>query len=176
MWAVVTPTVGFGGVITKDFHERTRSTMEMQPQVFGYRIAGAWPQGVPHVGAATSWCRREFDVELIVKSDQPPEQLALIARKIVEECNATVSLCSRLRSQTRSPASPRHGGPRTHCRYGFGFGVGRSRTRRALGWWIRQSLQLLQSKLPGHPQVAEKSSEKTQAHCWISRYVDLAET
>lgn len=81
MWALVTPGSGFGGVITKDFHERHRSTTEMYPEVFQLvsAIPGVEPFPIllpPLPGAG------QYDVELIVKSDEPPEQLAKLAAEI----------------------------------------------------------------------------------------------
>lgn len=75
MWALVTPANGFGGVITKDFDERERSTTAMYPEVFGLasQIPGIEPFPIllpPLPGAG------QYDVELVIKSDAPPELLA----------------------------------------------------------------------------------------------------
>lgn len=82
MWALVQSNTGFGGVITKDFHDRKRTTMEMQPTVFGIAasIPGvkAFPTLVPPLPGAG-----RFDVELILKSDLPPEELAEKAQSII---------------------------------------------------------------------------------------------
>jgi multidrug efflux pump len=84
MWALVTPGSGFGGIITKDFRDRTRSTTEMYPEVFGMvsQLPGIEPFPIllpPLPGAG------QYDVELIVKSDMPPEQLAELAAEIARE-------------------------------------------------------------------------------------------
>jgi multidrug efflux pump len=84
MWALVTPGTGFGGIITKDFRDRKRSTAEMQPEVFGMvsQIPGVRPFPIlvpPLPGAG------QYDVELVIKSDQPPEQLAQLANEITME-------------------------------------------------------------------------------------------
>ncbi|QDV27463.1 efflux RND transporter permease subunit [Aureliella helgolandensis] len=81
MWALVTPGTGFGGIITKDFHERSRSTTEMYPEVFGIvsQIPGVEPFPIllpPLPGAG------QYDVELVIKSDQQVEQLAKLAKEI----------------------------------------------------------------------------------------------
>lgn len=82
MWALITSNGGFGGVITKDFHERDRSTMEMQGEVFGIvaQTPGlkAFAVLVPPLPGAGN-----YDVELILKSDQPVEELAKVADEIV---------------------------------------------------------------------------------------------
>jgi multidrug efflux pump len=72
MWALVMPGTGFGGIITKDFDHRSRSTLEMYPEVFGLvsRIPGVEPFPIlipPLPGAG------QYDVELVVKSDLPPQ-------------------------------------------------------------------------------------------------------
>ncbi len=84
MWALVTPGTGFGGIITTDFRERKRSTTEMYPEVFGMvsQLPGIEPFPIllpPLPGAG------QYDVELIVKSDMPPEQLAEMAAEIAKE-------------------------------------------------------------------------------------------
>ncbi len=75
MWALVTSGTGFGGVITKDFDERTRSTTDMYPKVFelASQIPGVQPFPIllpPLPGAG------QYDVELVIKSDDPPVRLA----------------------------------------------------------------------------------------------------
>lgn len=81
MWALVTSGNGFGGIITKDFRERERTTAQMQGQVFqivsGIPGIEAFPILLPPLPGAG-----QYDVELIVKSDQPPEQLAGLAAEI----------------------------------------------------------------------------------------------
>lgn len=83
MWALITSNGGFGGVITKDFHERDRSTMEMQGEVFSIvaKTPGlkAFAVLVPPLPGAGN-----YDVELVLKSDQPPEELAILADEIVQ--------------------------------------------------------------------------------------------
>ncbi|MFO0923398.1 MAG: efflux RND transporter permease subunit [Pirellulales bacterium] len=83
MWALITSNGGFGGVITKDFHERDRSTMEMQGEVFsivaqtpGLKAFAVLVPPLPGAG--------NYDVELVLKSDQPPEELAILADEIVQ--------------------------------------------------------------------------------------------
>ncbi len=81
LWAVIGSNNGFGGVIMKDWHERDRSTQEMIGQVssIASEVAGVQPLPilVPSLPVAGN-----FDVELVVKSDLPPEQLAELAQEI----------------------------------------------------------------------------------------------
>jgi len=92
MWALVGSNSGFGGIITKSWHEREqehlRSTAAMVPQAFGIasQIPGLqpFPVLVPPLPGAGS-----FDVELILKSDLPVEQLTLLSEQILAEANAS---------------------------------------------------------------------------------------
>jgi len=82
LWALITSNGGFGGMITKDFKDRDRSTMELQPEVFELvsKIPGvrAFPVLIPPLPGAG-----QYDVELILKSDLPAEQMADLTREIV---------------------------------------------------------------------------------------------
>ncbi|MCR9293582.1 MAG: efflux RND transporter permease subunit [bacterium] len=84
MWALVTPGTGFGGIVTKDFDDRERSTQEMYGQVFGMAAAipgvEPFPILVPPLPGAG-----QYDVELVIKSDLPPGELAQQADKITKE-------------------------------------------------------------------------------------------
>ncbi len=84
MWALVMGNTGFGGVITKDFHERDRTTGEMQPEVYALvsQIPGveSFPVLVPPLPGAG-----QYDVELILKSDLSVERLAEMADQIVQQ-------------------------------------------------------------------------------------------
>ncbi len=87
LWALINSNGGFGGMITKDFRDRKRSTAEMQPQVYGMvsqiKRLRAFPVLLPPLPGAG-----QFDVELILKSDQPPEQMVEITNTIVREAQA----------------------------------------------------------------------------------------
>ncbi|GAA4461940.1 efflux RND transporter permease subunit [Novipirellula rosea] len=82
MWAVVTAGGGFGGVITKDWDERARSTQQILPQVFGIASQNpgleAFPVLVPPLPGAGN-----YDVELVLKSDLPVERQRELAEEIV---------------------------------------------------------------------------------------------
>ncbi|MGH7445287.1 MAG: efflux RND transporter permease subunit [Longimicrobiales bacterium] len=74
MWSVVAPWGGFGGMITKDWTERDRSTEEMYGQVYGAlsQIPGlrVFPRLDPPLPTPG-----QYDVELVLQSDAPPEQM-----------------------------------------------------------------------------------------------------
>ncbi|QEG40121.1 efflux RND transporter permease subunit [Roseimaritima ulvae] len=82
MWAVVTASGGFGGVITKDWDDRTRSTQDILPQVFGIASQNpgleAFPVLVPPLPGAGN-----YDVELVLKSDLPVDRQRELAEEIV---------------------------------------------------------------------------------------------
>ncbi|WP_417735043.1 efflux RND transporter permease subunit [Rosistilla oblonga] len=83
MWAVVTASGGFGGLITKDWDDRQRNTQAMLPEVFGAasQSAGleAFPVLVPPLPGAGN-----FDVELVLKSDLPVSRQRELAEEIVK--------------------------------------------------------------------------------------------
>ncbi|HEX7089956.1 MAG TPA: efflux RND transporter permease subunit [Longimicrobiales bacterium] len=73
-WSLVAPWGGFGGLAAKDWHERERSTEEMYGAVFGavsqvpgLRVFPRLDPPLPTPG--------QYDVELVLQSDAPPEQL-----------------------------------------------------------------------------------------------------
>ena len=82
MWALAMSSGGFGGITTKPFDERSRTTEEMYPEVFGIVSAipgiSPFPVLIPPLPGAG-----QFDVELVIKSDQPVEQLAESIDEIV---------------------------------------------------------------------------------------------
>ena len=73
-WALTTAWGGFGGVVAKDWHARARSTEQMYDDVYG---------AISHVPGLRVFPRLDpplptpgqYDVELILESDAPAEQL-----------------------------------------------------------------------------------------------------
>jgi multidrug efflux pump len=82
MWALVFSANGFGGMITTDWDERTRSTREIYPEVFGVAsgIPGleSFPVLLPPLPGAGN-----YGVELLIKSDLPIERQSELANEIV---------------------------------------------------------------------------------------------
>ncbi|HXE56957.1 MAG TPA: efflux RND transporter permease subunit, partial [Gemmatimonadales bacterium] len=74
MWSLVLPWGGFGGLKAVDWKERDRSTAEMYGQVFGAvsQIPGVrvFPRLDPPLPTPG-----QYDVELVLQSDAPPEQM-----------------------------------------------------------------------------------------------------
>jgi multidrug efflux pump len=81
-WSLSTSWGGFGGAIMKDWRERERSTAAMLgefygavSQVPGLRVFPALLPPLPTPG--------QYDVELVLQSDSPPEQLLEAANAVV---------------------------------------------------------------------------------------------
>jgi multidrug efflux pump len=74
MWSLTASWGGLGGMVTKDWKERTRSTEEMYGEVFGavsqipgLRVFPVLDRPLPTPG--------QYDVELVLQSDAPAEQM-----------------------------------------------------------------------------------------------------
>jgi len=74
MWSLATQWGGFGGMVAKDWRQRTRTTEEMYGEVFGavsgvpaLRVFPRLDPPLPTPG--------QFDVELVLQSDAPLEKL-----------------------------------------------------------------------------------------------------
>ncbi len=74
MWSLTANWGGFGGLVAKDWRERERSTEEMYGEVFGAvsQIPGlrVFPRLDPPLPTPG-----QYDVELVLQSDLPPEQM-----------------------------------------------------------------------------------------------------
>jgi multidrug efflux pump len=82
MWSLTTSWGGFGGMVAKDWRERERSTEEMYGQVFGAvsQIPGlrVFPRLDPPLPTPG-----QYDVELVLQSDAPAEQMLATAAAVV---------------------------------------------------------------------------------------------
>jgi multidrug efflux pump len=81
-WSLTTTWGGFGGLVAKDWHERARSTEEMYGEVFGavsqvpgLRVFPRLDPPLPTPG--------QYDVELILQSDVPAEQMLETAAAVL---------------------------------------------------------------------------------------------
>ncbi|HXG63329.1 MAG TPA: efflux RND transporter permease subunit [Planctomycetota bacterium] len=82
MWSLTAAWGGFGGMVTRDWRLRSRSTEEMYGEIFG-AVAGVpglrvFPRLDPPLPNAG-----QFDVELVLQSDAPPERLLEEAQAVV---------------------------------------------------------------------------------------------
>lgn len=82
MWSLTAQWGGFGGMVTKDWRERDRSTQQMYAEVFGavsqvpgLRVFPRLDPPLPTPG--------QYDVELVLQSDAPLPQLLETANTIV---------------------------------------------------------------------------------------------
>ena len=82
MFEIVMPSNGFGGYLLKNWHDRTRSAHEVQPEVYGavskikeLQVFPVLPPALPGAG--------NYDVELVLKGPGTPEQMADYAGKLV---------------------------------------------------------------------------------------------
>jgi multidrug efflux pump len=82
MWSLSASWGGFGGLVAKDFSERERSTEEMFGEVYGAvsQIPGlrVFPRLDPPLPTPG-----QYDVELVMQSEMPPEQMLSIANSVV---------------------------------------------------------------------------------------------
>jgi multidrug efflux pump len=83
MWSLTAPWGGFGGMVAKDWKERERSTEEMYGAVYGavsqvpaLRVFPRLDPPLPTPG--------QYDVELVLQSNDPPEEMLEPAMAVVE--------------------------------------------------------------------------------------------
>jgi len=82
MWSLTASWGGFGGMVAKDWHQRARTTEQMYGQVYGAvsQVAGlrVFPRLDPPLPTPG-----QYDVELVLQSDAPPEQMLETAGAVV---------------------------------------------------------------------------------------------
>jgi multidrug efflux pump len=82
MWSLTATWGGFGGLVAKDWRKRDRSTEEMYGEVFGAvsQIPGlrVFPRLDPPLPTPG-----QYDVELVLQSDVPPEQMLETVGQVV---------------------------------------------------------------------------------------------
>jgi len=82
MWSLTASWGAFGGMVAKDWKERERSTAQLFPAVYGAvsQVPGVrvFPRLDPPLPTPGS-----YDVELVLQSDAPPEQLLGTANAVV---------------------------------------------------------------------------------------------
>jgi multidrug efflux pump len=81
-WSLTAPNFGFGGIVAKDWDQRDRSTEQMFGEVYGavsqvpgLRVFPRLDPPLPTPG--------QYDVELVMLSDQPLDQMLETAGKVV---------------------------------------------------------------------------------------------
>lgn len=82
-WRVLmSPSFGFGGMQTKPWNERKRTTREILPQAYGMVSSIKGVQAIPVLPPPLPGAGN-FDVELIVTSTESPERMAQYAQQLV---------------------------------------------------------------------------------------------
>ncbi|MFO0894136.1 MAG: efflux RND transporter permease subunit [Phycisphaerales bacterium] len=83
VFQLLNPSGGFGGMITKDWRERARSTLVLNGEAMGRmsRIAGLQPFSMTPASLPGAGM---FDVELVVSSFDPPERMVGVADELVQ--------------------------------------------------------------------------------------------
>ena len=74
MWSLTAAWGGFGGMVTKDWHERARSTEAMYGEVFGAVAQAPGLRVFPRLDPPLP-TPGQYDVELVLQSDAPAEQM-----------------------------------------------------------------------------------------------------
>jgi multidrug efflux pump len=90
LWQVIFPSNGFGGVALKDYAQRSRSAHDIQQELFGKlsAIGGLtiFPVLAPSLPGAGN-----YDVELVIKGNGSPEEMAGYAQRLVQAAFASGS-------------------------------------------------------------------------------------
>ncbi len=74
MWSLTASWGGFGGMVTKDWKQRKRTTEQMYGAVYGAVSQVAGLQVFPRLDPPLP-TPGQYDVELVLQSDAPPEQM-----------------------------------------------------------------------------------------------------
>jgi multidrug efflux pump len=82
MFQLITPSSAFGGYLLKPWHDRSRASQQIQPEVFGsftgvagLQLFALLPPPLPGAG--------NYDVEMVVRGNASPEEMAGYAARIV---------------------------------------------------------------------------------------------
>ena len=102
------PTGGFGGMVTKPWRERTRTSQELQIEIGGalskipgVRVISLTPPPLPGGG--------DFPVDLVVASTAEPQQRVDIATQLVAKAFASGLFTLRRHGPEVRPAAGRDG-------------------------------------------------------------------
>ncbi|HYX80898.1 MAG TPA: efflux RND transporter permease subunit, partial [Gemmatimonadales bacterium] len=82
MWSLTASWGAFGGMVAKDWHERRRSTQQLFPALFGAVSQIPGVRVFPHLDPPLP-TPGQYDVELVLQNDVPPEQLLQTAGAVV---------------------------------------------------------------------------------------------
>lgn len=82
VFQILNPAGGFGGMITKDWKNRQRTTMQLQGESFGKMMMIGGVRAFPITPASLPGAG-QFDVEMIVSSFDPPERMLAVSQQLV---------------------------------------------------------------------------------------------
>jgi multidrug efflux pump len=82
MWSLTAPWGGFGGMVAKNWKERTRTTEQMYGQVYGAVSQVPGLQVFPRLDPPLP-TPGQYDVEMILESDASPEEMLQMAGAVV---------------------------------------------------------------------------------------------
>ena len=82
MWSLTASWGAFGGMVAKDYKERTRSTQQLFPALYGAVSQIPGVRVFPHLDPPLP-TPGQYDVELVLQNDVPPEQMLQTAGAVV---------------------------------------------------------------------------------------------
>jgi multidrug efflux pump len=82
MWSLTASWGAFGGMVAKDWHERARSTQQVFPALYGAVSQIPGVRVFPHLDPPLP-TPGQYDVELVLQNDVPPEQMLQTAGAVV---------------------------------------------------------------------------------------------
>jgi multidrug efflux pump len=83
-WQIVTPNGGFGGLNFVDYDEREKSVQQMQPELFA-KLSGITGLKVLPILSAALPTAGNFDVELVVQSDDDYLKMQAFAQQLIQK-------------------------------------------------------------------------------------------
>jgi multidrug efflux pump len=82
MWSLTASWGAFGGMVAKDYRERQRSTLQVFPALYGAVSQIPGVRVFPHLDPPLP-TPGQYDVELVLQNDVPPEQMLQTAGAVV---------------------------------------------------------------------------------------------
>src|SRR5437899_4961383 len=82
MWSLTASWGAFGGMVAKDWHERKRTTPQLFPALYGAVSQIPGVRVFPHLHPPLP-TPGQYDVELVLQNDVPPEQMLQAAGAVV---------------------------------------------------------------------------------------------
>jgi multidrug efflux pump len=83
-WQIVTPNGGFGGLNFVDYDEREKSVQQMQPELYT-KLSGITGLKVLPILSAALPTAGNFDVELVVQSDDEYVEMQAFAQQLIQK-------------------------------------------------------------------------------------------